>query len=405
MRKSDRKPLLDKLNALSPVQRQRLFQQAARLRKAEVNKNRNQRSDATRKYRHGHEDGDSFQKRGAQNKPVSLEDWALKLLAAGEFDLDEAASDEQVKTWSGRVISVKAGSCTVISEDFQSRIKCLLRPELTLAQRSDLAVGDLVQYSVSSDATAIIESVEPRSTMLSRPDPHDGRIERVIVTNIDIVVVVCALLDPPLNTNMIDRYLLAIERGGIKPLICVNKIDLANGDEKILSEMDTALEPYRQLGIDIVCCSADAGLGIDELRGKLMCKPAVFVGHSGVGKSSIINALEPSLELETRTVRRTTGKGRHTTVNSNLYHLPGDITIIDTPGVRSFGLWQMKPEELRWYFDEFNEFSPNCRFSNCSHTHEPQCAVKAAVEANPALQRRYESYLRMLETLDKSSGK
>ncbi|MBN2842099.1 MAG: hypothetical protein JXM68_03360, partial [Sedimentisphaerales bacterium] len=141
MRKSDKKPLLDKLNALTPAQRQRLFQQAARFRKTALNKNRDQRPDSTKKYRHGQEDTGSFQKRGAQNKPVSLEDWALKLLAAGEFDPDEAAADADVVTYGGRVISVKAGACTVITDDFEHRIKCLLRPELTLAQRSDLAVG------------------------------------------------------------------------------------------------------------------------------------------------------------------------------------------------------------------------------------------------------------------------
>ncbi len=397
MRKSDRKPLLDKLHALSPADRQRLFQQASRLRKASVNKNRKQRSDLTRNYRQGEHEQESFEKRGPQNKPVSLEDWALKLLSEGKFDAKEAATDAALDTTTATVISVKAGKCTVITDDDQ-RVNCLLRPELAMSQRSDLAVGDRVLFSCSDD-TFIVESVELRSAVLSRPDPHDNRIERVIVANIDVVVIVSSILSPALSTNLIDRYLLAVERGGITPVICINKMDLAAGESELIESMHEALEPYRKLGIDIILCSADSSEGIAQLKERLAGHLSVFVGHSGVGKSSLLNAIEPELSLETRDVRRTTRKGRHTTVSSNLYHLPGEITIIDTPGVRSFGLWQMAPGELRWYFNEFDEFADSCRFSNCTHTHEPGCAVKDALADNPALSRRYESYLNMLENI------
>ena len=398
MRKSDKKPLLEKLNALSPADRQRLFKQAARLRKAEMNKNRKQRDDVTRKYRQGNHESESFEKRGPQNKAVSLEQWALKLLAEGDFDLKEAETDSGMVTETATVISVKAGQCNVITED-DRRLKCLLRPELAMAQRSDLAVGDRVQFSISDDGTYIVESVEQRSAVLSRPDPHDGRVERVIVANVDVVVVVGSVHSPPINTNLIDRYLLAVNRGGIKPLICINKIDLIADSEDEQQELEAAIEPYLKLGIDVVCCSAGTGDNIEALKEKLRGHLAVFVGHSGVGKSSMLNAIEPELSLEVRDVRRVTRKGRHTTVSSNLYHLPGDITIIDTPGVRSFGLWKMEPQELRWYFDEFDEYTDNCKFSDCTHTHEPDCAVKAALESNPAMQQRYDSYVRMLETL------
>ncbi len=398
MRKSDKKPLLDKLNSLSPSDRQRLFQQASRLRKASQSKNRKPREDITRSYRQGQEQQDNFQKRAPQNKPVSLEDWALKLLSEGKFDAKEAATDAAQETTSATVISVKAGKCLVITDD-DRQVWCLLRPELAMAQRSELAVGDRVQFSESNQETSIVESVEPRSSVLSRPDPHDNRIERVIVANIDIAVIVGSVASPPLSTNMIDRYLLAVDRGGIRPLICINKLDLAVDDTALLDEMYESLEPYRKLGIDIVYCSADSGQGVSELKDALAGHLAVFVGHSGVGKSSLLNAIEPDLSLETRVVRRVNQKGRHTTVSSNLYHLPGDITIIDTPGVRSFGLWQMEPVELRWYFDEFDQYADSCHFSDCTHTHEPDCAVKAALAGDASLTRRYESYLRMLENI------
>ncbi len=397
MRKSDKKKLEEKLNALSPADRQRLYKQAARKRKAAATQNRKNRGDLTKGFREGKKHIDGGLEKLKSKGPVSLEDWVLKLLAEEDFDKKEANTDAAQETHPGIVITVKAGECSIVT-DQDKRLKCLLRPELAMAQKSDLAVGDRIRYSVNSDGINIVESVEPRHSVLSRPDPHDRRLERVIVTNIDIVVIVASVHTPPLNPNLIDRYLLAINRGGIEPLICVNKIDLVENDEEVMC-IDEALEAYRRLGIDIVKCSAESGLNIERLKEHLYGKPAVFVGHSGVGKSSILNAIDPALGIETRTVQRATGKGRHTTVRSNLYHLPGDITIIDTPGVRGFGLWKMEPSELRWYFDEFDQFADSCKYSNCTHTHEPGCAVKAALPANNVLARRYESYLKMLESL------
>ena len=397
MRKSDKKKLQEKLEALTPSDRQRLYKQAARKRKAAATKNRTNRGDLTKGFREGKKQADGGLEKLGTRGPVSLEDWVLKLLAEGDFDRRAAETDAAQLTYSGTVITVKAGECSIVTDD-DKRIKCLLRPELAMAQKSDLAVGDRVRYSVNPDGTNIVESVELRHSVLSRPDPHDRRLERVIVANIDIVVVVASVQSPPLSTNLIDRYLLAINRGGIKPLICVNKIDMADKDE--IAHIDEALEAYGQLDIDIVKCSAETGLNIDILKEYLYGKPTVFVGHSGVGKSSILNAIDPSLEIATRTVQRATGKGRHTTVRSNLYHLPGDITIIDTPGVRGFGLWKMDPSELRWYFDDFDQYADSCKYSDCTHTHEPECAVKAALTGNRALTRRYESYLKMFESLD-----
>ena len=155
------------------------------------------------------------------------------------------------------------------------------------------------------------------------------------------------------------------------------------------------------MGITVIYCSALAGEGIDNLTENLSGQLSVFVGHSGVGKSSILNAIDPSLTLSTSHVRKKNQKGRHTTAATTLYDLPHDVKIIDTPGVRSFGLWKMSTRELRWYFSEFDAFAAQCKFSDCSHTHEPECAVQQAVTDGKIPSVRYESYCRILETLAK----
>ncbi len=394
MRKSDRKPLEERLAALSDVERRRLYQQASRKRKTESVRGGTRRVDATKQFRDGSiEDGKQVSKRRGGGA-MTLDDWALKLLADGQFDAREASTDAKAITRDGVVISIKAGVCKLICED--KRYRCLLRPELAMAQKSDLAIGDKVTFSQSQDGTCVVEETLPRKSTLSRPDPHDLRVERVIAANIDVAVIVASVGAPILNTNLVDRYLLAIERGGIRPLLCVNKIDLLPDSR----EMDAKLAPYRQLGIEVLLCSAASGQGINSLVKSLAGSMAVFVGHSGVGKSSILNTIKPDLVLPVKDVHNKSKRGRHTTIKSNLYDLGEGISVIDTPGVRSFGLWKMAPAELRWYFSEFDEYAGGCKFSDCIHTHEPDCAVKEAVRQGKISRSRYESYCRLMESLD-----
>src|SRR5205823_739820 len=155
--------------------------------------------------------------------------------------------------------------------------------------------------------------------------------------------------------------------------ICVNKLDLLTPEEE-MAELEK-LRPYRELGLKLLACSAGEGRGVDALLEALAGKLCVFVGHSGVGKSSLLNALNPDLGLVTNTLREADGKGRHTTTGSHLYELPHGVRVIDTPGIREFGLWKLTLDEARWYFDEFTPFAPECRFADCSHLHEPACAV------------------------------
>lgn len=275
-----------------------------------------------------------------------------------------------------QVVSVSSGKCQVVNSS--GSFSC----------RNQLPV-------VPGDLVALVEGhrvkrVLPRRTFLSRPDPANPRREKVVAANMDLVIVVVAAADPPLHPGLIDRYLIAIERGGADAAICVNKSELGAG-----GEMEKVLQPYRSLPAPIVICSARTGAGIDDLRAIIAGKLCVFVGHSGVGKSSLLNALLPGAGAATGNVSNVTGKGQHTTTRSQIYDLSGKARVIDTPGVREFGLWKLDPAEVRLYFHDFDEAAANCRFSNCTHLHEPDCVVRCQVEEGRIDSSRYERYRRI----------
>lgn len=292
------------------------------------------------------------------------------------------------------VLSVGAKRCT--ADHGGERRDCRLPSSLAARQRFALAVGDLVELTQERGAWWVT-GVLPRRTELARVDPRDPRCRKVIAANIDLVVVVAGMAEPGLNTGLLDRYLLAVEQCGAEVLLCINKIDLSPDDS---AEEWGALEPYRQLGHRILPCSAATGQGIGELLAELRGKTCVLVGHSGVGKSSLLNALQPQLRLAAKPVRRADGTGRHTTTRSNLYRLEGNTRIIDTPGVRELGLWGMSGDEIRRSFPELSQAAEGCRFTNCTHTHEPDCAVKGAVTEGSIPQARYDAYRRILASVE-----
>ena len=207
---------------------------------------------------------------------------------------------------------------------------------------------------------------------------------------------VVSVRKPPLRARLIDRYLIAIQRGGARPLICVNKIDLVPPDERAaeLAPLDT----YRALEVPVIACAARSGEGIDALRSATRGMTCALVGHSGVGKSSILNALDERLQLATGHLHRR-GTGRHTTSSSTLHDLGGGTLLIDTPGIREFGLWDIDPATLREYFPEFDEAAESCRFNDCTHSHEPQCEVKRRVADGETSAARYNAYVRLSEDL------
>lgn len=304
-----------------------------------------------------------------------------------------AGASEQEYGSAGIVLSVASGRCRVFHEGRE--VDCLVPGEIAVRQKSVLAVGDRVTVN-SEGGVCRLESVLPRRSVLARPDPTNKHRQRLIAANLDVVVHVVSVKSPPLRPRLIDRFLIAIQRGGAQPIICVNKIDLLEGGAR--SAELSKLDPYRALGVPVIACSSRTGEGLDELRAAVQGHTAALVGHSGVGKSSILNALDSRLQLATRDLRKR-GTGRHTTTASTLYDFGDGTYLIDTPGIREFGLWDLDRESLRDYFPEFEEPSELCRFNDCSHVHEPDCEVKDRVERGELNRARYETYLRLYEDL------
>ncbi|MDQ6706223.1 MAG: ribosome small subunit-dependent GTPase A [Acidobacteriota bacterium] len=286
-------------------------------------------------------------------------------------------SVEEVELTAGQVIGLGPGVCKVLS---QERI-IVCRAEL------EVVVGDRVGFTPQHQVRRIL----PRSTTLSRPDPGNPNIERIIAANVEVVVIVVSVSAPALRPGLIARYLIAIEKGGASPILCVNKSDLIQSAADLVP-----LEPYRALGFPLFQCSVQSGDGIAEVRDALAGKFCVLVGHSGVGKSSLLNALAPGVNAVTGKISEAHLKGRHTTTSSRLYRLENGARIIDTPGIREFGLWDLRPGELRAYFHEFDAYAGRCTYSDCSHTHEPGCAVRAAVDAGSIAEARYSTYRNLL---------
>ena len=299
-------------------------------------------------------------------------------------------------TESGMVIAVSSARCRVFLGGRE--VDCVVPSAIARRQRSALAVGDRVTAEPVEAGLWRLVEILPRRTFLSRPDPLNPRVERLIAANIDVAVNVVSIRNPPLRPRLIDRFLIAIQRGGARPAICVNKIDLADDREAALEPLST----YKELAVPLVPCSTKSGEGIEALRSLIEGKTCVFVGHSGVGKSSILNALDAQLRLATANVHEKHGTGRHTTTASTLFDLGDETYVIDTPGIREFGLWDITPQALRESFPEFEEAAEWCRFNDCTHLHEPGCEVQKRVERGQISPARYETYKRLATTAERS---
>jgi ribosome biogenesis GTPase len=290
------------------------------------------------------------------------------------------------------VVSLAPGRARVRLGD--DEVDARLAAAIAATQQTSIAVGDEVTITHGDDGEPPrVEDVLPRRSALSRPDPGNRHRQRVLAANVDLAVVVLSVREPPLRPALIDRFLVALAGSAVAPVLCVNKFDLADADDR--AEVDACLAPFRALGIPAFETSVEDGRGLDELRRTIRGQTVVFVGHSGVGKSALQNALDPDGARATGGVRDKDKRGRHTTRGASLRVLPDGTRIIDTAGVREFGLWGLDRQALAAGFPELERRARHCRFRDCSHVVEPDCAVRAAVEAGEIPARRYREFVRL----------
>ncbi|HMP07899.1 MAG TPA: ribosome small subunit-dependent GTPase A [Lacipirellulaceae bacterium] len=291
----------------------------------------------------------------------------------------------------GRVLRVQALVSLVQLEDGTQR-RCATRRLLkTLAtdQRHVVAAGDVAWVRPEGVHEGIIERIEPRRGVLSRTSR--GK-QHVLVANVDLVLAIVSAAEPRLRPHLIDRYIVTAERNGIEAVICINKIDLCNP-----AELQPLVGVYSQLGYRVVLASATQGWNLDDVRSALHGRHTAVAGQSGVGKSSLLNSVQPGLDRRVQTVSAENEKGRHTTTTAELIPLADGGFVVDTPGIRQFQLWDVIPAEVAGYFRDFRPYVSQCRYPNCTHLHEEPCAVKDAVADGYIDVRRYESYLQMLD--------
>lgn len=321
-----------------------------------------------------------------------------KFLSSGELHANIKKEKEAFER--GQVVSITSAGIFVESDHktFQCTLRGLLKKERT-ADKNLIAVGDFVLFEKTSSDEGQIVHVEPRFSILSRADNLSRRKQQLIAANVDQVLITTALVEPGIKPVLVDRYLIAAEKGGMKGIIVVNKLDLlphASAEEQaFFREFETA---YRAAGWTLIAVSSQTGEGIEALKGAMRDKTSVFSGQSGVGKTSLIN-LVTGLNLRTRELVEKTGKGAHTTTHARLIPLKEGGFCIDTPGIKSFGVWNLTPKELLSYFPDIEKYSPACHFPDCSHIHEERCAVQKAVENQTISPLRYDSYCQLLQSL------
>ena len=292
-------------------------------------------------------------------------------------------------TKQGLIIKAQSGFFTV--ETGEGLVICQLRGKLKQGRaKGDIAaLGDRVTITLLEDGSGVVENVEERKQALVRLDPRpQGEYQQVLLANADQVIFVFACAHPNPKLRMLDRFLVIAEKQKIPIIIVANKIDLVENEEDIFGL-------YENIGYRVIYTSAKLEKGLDELRNVLKNKISALAGPSGVGKSSLLNALQPGLGLAVNEISKVMNKGRHITVTRQMFPLKGGGYVADTPGWKSLALWDTEAVEMDAYFPELRDLVPYCQFSDCTHIHEPGCAVLAALQAEKIYPERYESYLRL----------
>ena len=307
--------------------------------------------------------------------------------------IEEKLSSGQLGEAQEGLVMAHFGATIDVETQDKSIVRCHVRSNLPA-----LVTGDQVIWHADDQGSGVISAVAERRTILTRPD-YRGTL-RPVAANVDRIVIVVAP-SPRTPVNLIDRYLVATAHDDIDPVILLNKADLLDQAPVMREEIDQ----YRALGYETLVASAKEAEGLTLIQDLVREGNSVFVGQSGVGKSSIIQTLLPEEDIRVGEISEATGKGKHTTTTAKLYHIPSGGQLIDSPGIREFGLWHTEPEDLDKGFPDVTKHADGCKFSDCSHTHEPGCHVKKALESGELYQRRYESYISIRDSLDEVTMK
>lgn len=306
--------------------------------------------------------------------------------------------DDQLGAQESGLVICRYGQHADIEDGAGNIFRCNLRRAI-----GSIVTGDRVVWRKGNQSfsgiSGVVEAVHRRTSELTRPDYYDG--VKVIASNIDQIFIVSSVV-PAFSTQIVDRYLVASENVEIKPIIVLNKIDLL--DDQGLELLDSMLEIYRELDYQVVMLSSKTGQGVAEINAMLKDKVSIFVGQSGVGKSSLINALMPDAELIVGDISENSGLGTHTTTTAKLLHFAQGGDLIDSPGVREFGLWHIDPERIAWCFIEFRKFLGGCKFRDCKHGDDPGCLLAQAVEDEHIDAERFDNYHRIIESLDNNKA-
>ncbi len=308
--------------------------------------------------------------------------------------MDVCDSDEQLESSREGVVVGRFGKHANVEDESGEICKCHIRRTV-----GSVVCGDRVTFRPGKDQSinvnGIIELVHDRVSVLTRPDFYDG--VKPIAANIDQIIIVSSVL-PALSLNIIDRYLVAAEDVSIKPVLLLNKVELLTDEERI--NVDQSLQIYRDIGYTVLLTSCVTQEGVAELKSILKDKISVFVGQSGVGKSSLINQLLPEADEAIGDISDNSGLGQHTTTAAKLLHFPAGGDLIDSPGVREFALWHLSPEKVTHGFIEFRDYLGGCKFRDCKHLDDPGCLIRDAVEKGQINRTRFENYHKVISGME-----